>query len=120
MSVASYADVEIELGRTLSDSERAQVETWLDRAERQIVKRLGPVADLDQGAVLDVEVMAVAAKTLNPEGYESEGVDDYRYKLPTETRRVTIVDEWWDLLTPAPTIANGPYVVPLGGADVWS
>lgn len=119
MAVAVYTDVEVELGRTLSASERTQVESWLDRAERQIVKRLGPVAALDQAAVKDVEVMAVAAKTLNPQGASSESIDDYTYRLPEETRRVTILDEWWDLLTPAPGIATGAYVVGLGGADVW-
>ena len=119
MAMATYADVEVELGRTFSDTERAQVETWLERAERQIVKRRGPVGGLDAEAVRDVEVMAVAAKASNPMGAESESVDDYRYNLPAETRQVTILDEWWDMLTPAPAIADGPYVVSLGGADVW-
>lgn len=119
MAVATVSDVEVELGRTLSGSESAQVSVWLERAERQIVKRLGPVSGLDQAAVRDVETMAVAAKASNPDGYESEGIDDYRYKLPAETRRVTILDEWWDLLSPVPVIADGPYVVSLGGADVW-
>lgn len=120
MAIATYTDVGVELGRTISDStEQDQIESWLERAERQIVKRLGPVADLDADAVKDVEVMAVAAKTLNPDGAASESLDDYTYRLPAETRRVTILPEWWDLLTPVPTIAEGPYVVSLGGADVW-
>lgn len=101
MAVATYLDVAVELGRTISDpTEQAQIATWLERAERQIVKRLGPVEDLDLDAVRDVEVMAVAAKSLNPQGYASEGIDDYRYTLPEETRRVTILAEWWDMLTP--------------------
>lgn len=120
MTVATVNDVEIELGRPISDStEISQVERWIARAERQIVKRLGPVAALDQDAVRDVEAMAVAAKTLNPQGASSETIDDYTYRLPAETRQVTILDEWWDLLTPVATIAEGPYVVSLGGADVW-
>lgn len=120
MAIATYADVGIELGRTISDStEQTQIESWLERAERQIVKRLGPVAGLDENTVRDVEVMAVAAKSLNPDGASSEQLDDYTYRLPAETRRVTILAEWWDLLTPAATIAEGPYVVSLGGADVW-
>lgn len=120
MAVAVVSDVEIELGRPISDpNETAQVQQWLERAERKIVKRLGPVAALDEDAVRDVEAMAVAAKALNPQGAASETIDDYTYRLPAETRQVTILDEWWDLLTPAPVIAPGPYVVPLGGADVW-
>lgn len=119
MAVATVSDVEVELGRTLSDTEAAQATVWLERAERQIVKRLGPVSGLDEAAVRDVEAMAVAAKASNPEGYQSESIDNYTYRLPTETRQVTILGEWWDLLSPAPVIADGPYVVPLGGADVW-
>lgn len=120
MAIATYEDVGVELGRTISDSnEQAQIEAWLARAERQIVKRLGPVAGLDEDAVRDVEVMAVSAKTLNPDGAASESIDDYTYRLPSETRRVTILPEWWDLLAPVPTIAGGPYVVSLGGADLW-
>lgn len=120
MSVATVNDVEIELGRSIFDqTEIAQISRWLERAERQIVKRLGPVANLDQDAVRDVEAMAVAAKTLNPQGATSESIEDYTYRLPAETRQVTILDEWWDLLTPPPVIAEGAYVVSLGGADVW-
>lgn len=119
MAVAIVSDVEVELGRTLSDTESAQVIVWLERAERQIVKRLGPVSGLDEAAVRDVEAMAVAAKASNPLGASSETIDDYTYRLPSETRQVTILAEWWDLLSPAPGIAEGPYVVPLGGADVW-
>lgn len=113
MAVATVSDVETELGRTLSETEAAQVSVWLDRAERQIVKRLGPVVDLDQGAVQDVETMAVAAKASNPTGAASETIDDYTYRLPTETRQVTILDEWWALLSPAPAV----YTISLAGPD---
>lgn len=113
MAVAVINDVEVELGRTLSTEESAQAGVWLDRAERQIVKRLGPVANLDQDAVRDVETMAVAAKVSNPTGASSETVDDYTYRLPTETRRVTILDEWWALLSPA----TSSYTISLAGPD---
>lgn len=113
MAVATVSDVEVELGRTLSETESAQVAVWLDRAERQIVKRLGPIANLDQGSVQDVETMAVAAKVSNPTGASSETIDDYTYRLPAETRRVTILDEWWALLSPSSSF----YTVSLAGPD---
>lgn len=113
MAVATVSDVETELGRTLSETEAAQVSVWLDRAERQIVKRLGPIAALDQGTVQDVETMAVAAKVSNPTGAASETIDDYTYRLPTETRRVTILDEWWALLSPNSSV----YTISLAGPD---
>lgn len=116
MAVATVSDVEVELGRTLSETESAQAGVWLERAERQIVKRLGPVAELDTEAVRDVEAMAVAAKASNPTGATTETIDDYTYRLPTETRRVTILDEWWDLLAPGlGSGTQGAYVVSLGG-----
>jgi hypothetical protein len=43
---------------------------------------------------------AVAARFRNPEGFQSETIDDYTYRHGNETRRVTILDEWWELLSP--------------------
>lgn len=102
MAVATHADVAVALGRPITDTtEQAQVTYWLDAVELQIKARLGDVADLDQDVLKYVEVEAVATKMQNPEGYQSETIDDYTYRYGSETRRVTILDEWWRLLRPA-------------------
>lgn len=102
MAVATFQDVAVALGRPITDSdEQAQVTYWLDAVELQIKARLGDIADLDQDVLKYVEVEAVATKMQNPNGYQSETIDDYTYRYGTETRRVTILDEWWDLLRPA-------------------
>ncbi|MBA8806048.1 hypothetical protein FB382_004400, partial [Nocardioides ginsengisegetis] len=101
MAIATYADVAVELGRPIADpNEQAQVTWWLNGAELQIKARLGDVTLLDQEILKYVEVMAVAAKALNPTGAQYEAIDDYRYGLPAESRRVTILDEWWSMLDP--------------------
>lgn len=101
MAVATYTDVGVALGRPITDTtEQAQIEWWLSSAELQIKARLGDVSLLDQAVLKFVEVEAVAAKAQNPEGAASESIDDYTYRLPAETRRVTILDEWWRMLDP--------------------
>ena len=102
MAVATYTDVAVALGRPIADTaEQGQVTYWLDAVELQIKARLGDVAALDQDVLKYVEVEAVATKMQNPNGYQSETIDDYTYRFGTETPRVTILDEWWDLLRPA-------------------
>lgn len=101
MTVATVADVAVALGRPISESaEIAQVGYWLSAAELIIQRRLGPVADLDEPAVRYVETEAVVARMRNPEGFQSETIDDYTYRHGTETRQVTISDAWWNLLDP--------------------
>lgn len=99
--IVTREDVEVSLGRSIdSDFERAQVDWWIQSAELQIRTRLGDLALLDQDVLMFVVVEAVAAKASNPEGMQSETIDDYTYRLPAETRRVTILPEWWDMLSP--------------------
>lgn len=101
MAVATYEDVAVALGRPITDpTEQAQVTYWLNAVELQIRARLGDVAELDQDVLKYVEVEAVATKMQNPNGYQSETIDDYTYRFGTETRRATILDEWWRLLSP--------------------
>lgn len=101
MTVATVSDVATAIGRPVSDAaEVAQVQWWLDSAELQIEKRLGDLALLDQAALKFVEVEAVALRLSNPEGFQSESIDDYTYRFGSETRRVAILDEWWRLLDP--------------------
>lgn len=97
----TYSDVAVALGRPITDSnEQAQVAWWISAAELQIQSRLGDLAELDQDVLKYVVVEAVAAKAQNPEGAQSETIDDYTYRLPVESRRVTILEEWWRMLSP--------------------
>lgn len=100
MTVA-VSDIETALGRTLTETESAQATQWIADALMLIEARLGDLAELNENRVDFVVREAVAARFRNPEGYQSESIDDYTYRLPSETRRVTILPEWWDLLSPA-------------------
>lgn len=95
------ADIETALGRTLSTSEQAQANQWIADALLLIGIRLGDVDDLDPDVLDYVVREAVVSRFRNPEGFQSESIDDYTYRHGTETRRVTILPEWWDLLSPA-------------------
>ena len=96
----SATDIETALGRTLSSTELAQADQWIGDAQLLVRTRLGDLALLDQDALAYVVREAVVARFRNPDGYQSETIDDYTYRLPAETRRVTILDEWWALLSP--------------------
>lgn len=101
MALMTAEDVAVTLGRPLSgDDEESQLEQWLTDVETIIRSRLGDLSLLDQDVLGFVEREAVAARARNPEGYQSEQVDDYRYSLPAESRRITVLDEWWDMLSP--------------------
>jgi hypothetical protein len=101
MAAATVDDVAVAIGRPISAAEeRGQVDYWINAVELRIGARLGDVADLDQAALRFVETEAVATKLLNPNNYQSETIDDYTYRYGSETRSVTILDEWWDLLRP--------------------
>jgi hypothetical protein len=106
--VTTYEDVAVALGRPISDTnEQAQITWWISAAELQIQARLGDLSLLDQDVLNYVIVEAVAAKAQNPEGAASETIDDYTYRLPVESRRVTILAEWWQML--APTVSSDTY-----------
>lgn len=101
MPVITYSDVAVSLGRAISDPlEQAQVTQWIADAELLIGARLGDLDDLDQDVLAYVVREAVVARVRNPEGYQSETIDDYTYRFGSASTRVTILDEWWDLLTP--------------------
>lgn len=99
MSVVA-ADIETALGRTLTDVEEAQATQWIADALVLVEARLGDPALLNQSRLDFVVREAVVARFRNPDGYASETIDDYTYRLPSETRRITILPEWWDLLSP--------------------
>lgn len=106
MAVATYSDVGVALGRTISDSaEQDQITWWLDGIELLIRSRLGDVADLDQDVLKYVEVEAVVGKVQRAGRDESSltvSVDDAsvtrRYENSVGLGDIT--DEWWNLLNP--------------------
>lgn len=105
MAVATYSDVGVALGRSISDSdEQAQITYWLDGIELIIGSRLGDVSLLDQAVLKYVETEAAAAKVNRRNQSESSitvSVDD-----GSVTRRYDgisagdITDAWWNLLSP--------------------
>jgi hypothetical protein len=106
MTVATFQDVEVELGRTLASSaEVSQVTWWLAGIEALIGARLGDVTALDQQLLTIVEVSAVAAKVRRGAQTASSvtvAVDDgsvtRRYDNPVSLSDIT--DEWWSWLDP--------------------
>lgn len=94
------SDIETALGRNLTSTEQAQATQWIADSLLVISGRLGDTTLLDQGVLDYVVREAVVARFRNPEGYQSETIDDYTYRLPNETRRITILPEWWEMLAP--------------------
>jgi hypothetical protein len=118
----AIADIETALGRTLTSAEQAQATQWIADALLLIEVRLGDPADLNQGALDYVVREAVVARFRNPDGYQSETIDDYTYRHGSETRRVTILDEWWNLLSPnveSERYSVRPGFVPDTTSAVW-
>ena len=97
------SDIETALGRTLTVVEQAQATQWISDALLLIKGRLGEPSLLDQDNLDYVVREAVVARFRNPEGYQSESIDDYTYRHGSETRRITILPEWWALLSPVGT-----------------
>lgn len=110
MTYAVIADVSTRLGRPIIDAlEIAQVNAWLGDVEALILARIPNLAELIAAGdptlanVVSVEANAVIRKIKNPNGYVSEGVDDYNYRLNENARKgeLFLTDDEWDLLTPS-------------------
>lgn len=100
--------IAVALGRTAPESdsvEYAQWSMWIEDALMLIEARLGDPADLDQAKLDYVVREAVAAHVRHPDDATqvAVSVDDgsvsktYR----STSGRVRILDEWWNLLSPA-------------------
>lgn len=99
-----YTDVEVSLGRTLSTNEVAQAELWISDALTIIGVRLGDVSLLDQ-TVLDYvvrEAVVLRIRRPDPATQIQVTVDDATTSRTYEssTGQVTILDEWWAMLSP--------------------
>ena len=101
-------DVAVALGRAVPDpdsTEAAQWDMWIGDAEMLIQARLGDLNELDQPKLAYVVREAVVAHVRRPDDATqvSVAIDDastsrmYR----TSRGRITILDEWWDLLSPS-------------------
>ena len=124
LTQAAIAYLEAETGRTLNLSETAQAENRVRGALVLIRARHADTSLLDQGALAYVLGQVLIARASNPEGYQSETIDDYTYRHGSETRRVSILPEWWALLSPAGNsgaFSTRPGFDPDGGdrADLW-
>ena len=115
-------DIETALGRPLTDTEQAQAVQWIADARLILENRLGDLAALDQPTLDYVTREAVTARFRNPEGYQSETIDDYTYRHGSESRRVTILPEWWAMLSPTAergAFSVSPSFVPDDSPAAW-
>lgn len=108
--------IAVALGRTAPASgtaEAQQWEMWISDALMLIEDRLGDPAALDQAKLDYVVREAVVAQVRRPDSATQVDieVDDARSsrRYSSSTGRVTILDEWWDLL--APVEQGGAFVV---------
>lgn len=99
-------EIEIALGRA-SDTpvERRQWEMWIADARMLIAARLGDLTALDQAKLDYVVREAVVAHIRHPEDAtqvsESLGDASLSKTYRSGKGRVTILDEWWQLLSPS-------------------
>ena len=102
LTSAAIAALEAELGRTLTDIETTQAAQRVNGALVVIRGRLGQdLAGVADDTLVYVLSEVLFARSRNPEGFQSEAIDDYTYRHGAETRRVMILPEWWELLSPS-------------------
>jgi len=93
------------LGRDPADGEEAQWTLWIADALLLIEARLGDPAELDQARLDYVVREAVVSHVRNPEDATnvswSIGDVSTSKQYRSGRGRVTIIDEWWALLSPA-------------------
>lgn len=90
---------------SVTDVEELAWGMWIEDARRQIARRLGDLDDLNQDDLDYVVREAVALKVKRPDEARRVDVslDDASTSRTYErsTGQVTILDEWWALLSPA-------------------
>lgn len=114
LTAAAITAVQAELGRTLTDIEQGQATQRVKNALVVIRGRLGQsLTGVADDALVYVLSEILLARSRNPEGFQSESIDDYTYRHGSETRRVTILDEWWALLAPVSVATASAYSIPV-------
>lgn len=105
MAVIGFHDVETSVGRSFTPTEQAQVAQWIGFAEKLIEARLGDLAALDQGLLAYVVTEAVALRVKRPDGatqvYTQVDNTSMSRSYEKASGQITILDEWWALLSPA-------------------
>lgn len=114
--------IAVALGRAVPDSdspEAAQWAMWIEDALLLIEARLGDPLELDQDKLDYVVREAVVAHVRNPDDATQVeiAVDDARSSRTYKSSRgrVTILDEWWDLLAPTASSGGAFSFIPTGG-----
>ena len=117
-------DIAVALGRTTPDfesTEYAQWEMWTGDALMLISARLGDLDELDQDKLDYVVREAVVSHIRKPDDATQVeiAVDDARSSRTYRTSkgRVTIIDDWWDLLSPSDSTAGAFSITPSGGCS---
>lgn len=135
MALVTADDVQVRLGRALTDSETVQVEAWVEDLDAIVQARIPDLADrlasgvLPPGLVRTVYAQAIRRVLLNPEGLRqsSETIDDYTtsrtYDAAVSGSALYLTDDEWAILSPA--AASSAYTIrPHGasdrrGPDLW-
>lgn len=103
--MATASDVGENLGRTLTSAEQTQVNRWIEATLTIIRARLGALNLLDPEILDLVVVEAVSLRLRNPDAASQRevAIDDGKVSTRWEkaSGQITILDEWWDWLTPA-------------------
>ena len=98
---ATPTDIGLNLGRPLSDDERAQAELWIDWTEATIARRK-PLHELDPMTVSMVVTEAVTRRLRMPDPVSqmSVTVDDSTVSRSFQraTGLIEILPEWWAAL----------------------
>ena len=144
MSYASTDDVQVSLGRPLTDDEVTQADALLERVERRIYAQISDLDDRLAAEVnltdllVEIEADAVARKIDNPRGVLQEQDGDYMYTLDRSVHKsggLALTDDEWSRLgiskgaftiapylgrTPGVEPANYPPVYPWTSEPGWS
>jgi hypothetical protein len=123
--VATVDDVAVALGRPTSSvtaEEDAQWSMWIADALMLIEARLGDSTLLDQARLDFVVREAVKAMVLRPDDATQVdiAVDDGQVskRYSSSSGRVTILDEWWELLLAEYQSSGAFSVRPYGESDL--
>lgn len=118
LTIATVDEVATTLGVAAPPSgsvEFDQWSMWLADAERAISRRFGGLDTLNTEDVSFVEREAVALKVKRPDSATQVDtqIDDTRLskRYESSTGQVTILDEWWDLLTPASAVVGAAFTI---------
>jgi hypothetical protein len=114
-------DIAVALGRpaaSIGFEEEAQWEMWISDALMLISARLGDLSELDQTKLDYVVREAVISHVRKPDDATQVdiAVDDARSSRTYRTSkgRVTILDEWWNLLKPSDATVSAFSIRPSG------